>query len=272
MELDRNNQSDTTGRSGSGVHRFSSIAVGLSLLAVVLGIVWVATHGLNARHFLIGVGFVSVALAIGSAVSYRYRALANNEDIIPATVTMNVVIFLCAGLVTVSIYTAMPPHNWTASMIWSLAAVLSGGSVGFLFGIPRSRTGKSLVPASSAPAPPATPPVASDANLTDAPEAAPTPPDTGTQQIPSTGNETAIEQISDWLTKIIVGVGLTNLRELPGQLNALGRYVATSIDPNSPINIGLGLGIVIYFAVLGVITGYLMTQIFLLNLVNRQSP
>lgn len=273
MGLDRNNLPDTTERNGAGVQRFSSIAVGVFLLAVVLGIVWAATHGLNARHFLIGVGFVSVALAIGSAVSYRYRALANHEDIIPATVTMNVVIFLCAGLVTVSIYTAIPPHNWTASMIWSLAAVLSGGSVGFLFGIPRSRTGKSLVPTSSTPTPPATtPPVASDANLTDAPEAAPTPPDTGTQLIPSTGNETAIEQISDWLTKIIVGVGLTNLRELPGQLNALGRYVATSIDPTGPINIGLGLGIVIYFAVLGVITGYLMTQIFLLNLVNRQSP
>jgi len=272
MGLDRNNPPDITESDGSGVQRFRSIAVGVFLLAVVLGIAWVAIHGLNARHFLIGVGFVSVALAIGSAVSYRYRALANHEDIIPATVTMNVVIFLCAGLVTVSIYTAMPPHNWTASMIWSLAAVLSGGSVGFLFGIPRSRTGKSLVPASSTPVPPATPPVASDANLTDAPEAAPTPPDTVVQQIPSTGNETAIEQISDWLTKIIVGVGLTNLRELPGQLNALGKYVATSIDPNGPINIGLGLGIVIYFAVLGVITGYLMTQIFLLNLVNRQSP
>lgn len=273
MGLDRNNPPDTTVGSGSGVQRFSSIAVGVFLLAIVLGIAWVAIHGLNARHFLIGVGFVSVALAIGSAVSYRYRALANHEDIIPATVTMNVVIFLCAGLVTVSIYTAMPPHNWTASMIWSLAAVLSGGSVGFLFGIPRSRTGKSLVPASPTPAPPTTTsPTTSDTQPLDATEAPPTPPDAGTQQIVSTGNETAIEQISDWLTKIIVGVGLTNLRDLPGQLNTVGKYVATSIDPNGPINIGLGLGIVIYFAVLGVITGYLMTQIFLLNLVNRQSP
>jgi hypothetical protein len=273
MGLNSNHLPDTTEGSGSGVQRYSSIAVGVFLLAVVLGIAWVATHGLNARHFLIGVGFVSVALAVGSAISYRYRALANHEDIIPATVTMNVVIFLCAGLVTVSIYTAMPPHNWTASMIWSLAAVLSGGSVGFLFGIPRSRTGKSLVPSSTTPTPPTTTlPATSNTQPLDVSGAAPTPPpDTGTQQIPSTGNETAIEQISDWLTKIIVGVGLTNLRDLPRQLNALGKYVATSIDPNGPINIGLGLGIVIYFAVLGVITGYLMTQIFLLNLVNRQS-
>ncbi|HTD97568.1 MAG TPA: hypothetical protein VK627_11570 [Edaphobacter sp.] len=192
--------------------------------------------------------------------------------VIPATVTMNVVIFVCVGLVTVSIYTAAPPHNWTASMIWSLAAVLSGGAVGFLFGIPRSRTGKSTVAAIPASKPSALTPTANPLDDSQAASTATQPvPAAVTEQLVSTGSETAIEQISDWLTKIIVGVGLTNLKELPGQLNTLGKYVATSIDPAGPINIGLGLGIVIYFAVLGVITGYLLTQMFLLNLVNRQA-
>jgi hypothetical protein len=270
MGLDHHDSSDSSPKTGSMQNKW--IVVTVLLLALVLGIAWIATHGFDARHFFIGLGLACVIVAIGSAVSYRYRVLARQEDIVPATVTMNVVIFLCVGLVIVSVYTATPPHNWTASMIWSLAAVLSGGAVGFLFGIPRSRTGKSSILVN--PAPQSSSQIPATASH-DAPSGVPrdtsTPPITSTQQIMSSGDETAIEQISDWLTKIIVGVGLTNLKELPGKLNVLGRYVATSIDPSGPINTGLGLGIVIYFAVLGVITGYLLTQIFLLNLVNRQS-
>jgi hypothetical protein len=34
-----------------------------------------------------------------------------------------------------------------------------------------------------------------------------------------------IEQVSDWLTKIIVGVGLVELRSLPDDLMACAEYV-----------------------------------------------
>jgi len=47
------------------------------------------------------------------------------------------------------------------------------------------------------------------------------------QEVPSANGQpgysgnTNLEQISDWLTKILVGVGLTQLREIPGQVQRL---------------------------------------------------
>src|SRR5215469_6559661 len=38
---------------------------------------------------------------------------------------------------------------------------------------------------------------------------------------------TSLEQIADWLTKIIVGVGLTQLNHIPGKLDALAAYIAS---------------------------------------------
>jgi hypothetical protein len=87
-----------------------------------------------------------------------------------------------------------------------------------------------------------------------------------------------IEQISDWLTKIIVGLGLANLKALPGQLDAWARYVAMSIGssaipPGGADGSGasLALGMILYFLILGFMACYILTQIFLRNLVNKSN-
>jgi hypothetical protein len=87
-----------------------------------------------------------------------------------------------------------------------------------------------------------------------------------------------IEQISDWLTKIIVGLGLANLKELPGQLDAWARYVSMSIGSSATPSGGtdgsaasLALGVILYFLILGFMACYILTQIFLRNLINRSN-
>ncbi|MGA7413213.1 MAG: hypothetical protein WBW33_22250 [Bryobacteraceae bacterium] len=97
--------------------------------------------------------------------------------------------------------------------------------------------------------------------------------------LPQTGDPSPIEQISDWLTKIIVGLGLANLKELPAQLDKWAHYVAMSIGgfgdrPNgAPDDTGasLALGLILYFLILGFMACYILTQIFLRNLINRSS-
>lgn len=37
---------------------------------------------------------------------------------------------------------------------------------------------------------------------------------------------TSLEQVADWLTKIIVGVGLTQLNKIPRKLDSLASYIA----------------------------------------------
>jgi hypothetical protein len=70
---------------------------------------------------------------------------------------------------------------------------------------------------------------------------------------------TNLEQISDWLTKILVGVGLTQLQKIPDKLMKTADYFAPGLHKNSPIT----LGIIVNSAVLGFFTGYLLTRLFL---------
>jgi hypothetical protein len=99
-----------------------------------------------------------------------------------------------AGVIGIVIYAAQFGRREFTLVIGSGllvagAAALAGGVIGFLFGIPRT------VPGASAPGA------------------------TGTQY---QGN-TNLEQISDWLTKILVGIGLVQIGHAPA---ALGRLAA----------------------------------------------
>ncbi|MBF4470348.1 MULTISPECIES: pYEATS domain-containing protein [Flavobacterium] len=66
----------------------------------------------------------------------------------------------------------------------------------------------------------------------------------------------SLVEISDWLTKIIVGLGLVNLKEIPGYLVSLGEYVKTSSKYDGQLLNIYSIGIVIYFGFLGLYIGY----------------
>jgi tetratricopeptide (TPR) repeat protein len=68
---------------------------------------------------------------------------------------------------------------------------------------------------------------------------------------------TNLEQISDWLTKILVGVGLTQLTELPTLLRVLGESVTVA---NS---VAVTIGLIVTFLICGFFAGYLLTRLFL---------
>jgi hypothetical protein len=104
------------------------------------------------------------------------------------------------------------------------AAALTGGIVGFLFGIPHTVQG----------------------------------PAAAGEGIQYQGN-TNLEQVSDWLTKIIVGVGLVQIgRSLPA-LSRLARNLKAPLGghASSP---AFGLGLVISYALLGFLFLYLWSR------------
>lgn len=63
-------------------------------------------------------------------------------------------------------------------------------------------------------------------------------------------------EISDWLTKIIVGIGLINLKEIPGYFVSLGEYVRIASKYDGQLLNIYTIGIVIYFGFLGLFVGY----------------
>jgi tetratricopeptide (TPR) repeat protein len=144
-----------------------------------------------------------------------------------------------AGLLSIAIYAVsrLEVGRWyvhsanTALEVFGYGALLGiasmavGGLFGFLFGIPRTIQSEDKSPS------------------TDYRQAV----------------NTNLEQISDWLTKILVGVGLTQLNNLPTKLWALADRLKPGLNDNQAIT----TCIVLNFLVCGFFAGYLLTRLFL---------
>jgi hypothetical protein len=110
-------------------------------------------------------------------------------------------------------------------------AFVAGGLLGFLFGIPRAFAG---------------PEAASDAR------------DSRGGYRPNTN----LEQISDWLTKILVGVGLVQFTALAGHLGDLVRFLGPSLG-GEPLGESFAAATLVIFSIGGFLVFYLMTRIYL---------
>jgi len=120
------------------------------------------------------------------------------------------------------------------------AGAAIGAVIGFLFGIPRQLQ-------ESAPSP-----VTADADRAAQPG------------VPYAGN-TSLEQISDWLTKIIVGVGLTQLVNVPSALASLGDVVGPALGGFAGSSI-FGVLEFLYCTIVGFFAAYLWTRLRLTSL------
>ena len=162
------------------------------------------------------------------------------------------------GLLAISIYALGADTNGKASSVFAVAlltaaaAFAAGGLLGFLFGIPRSL--------SSEAAPIAGRPATTTDDATSAQEVALSR--TAGSRASRYGANTNLEQISDWLTKILVGVGLVQL----GRLMSAGRELVDGLEPalgGGDFAAGFGVSILVLYAVTGFMAGYLFARVFL---------
>jgi len=86
--------------------------------------------------------------------------------------------------------------------------------------------------------------------------------------LPQYQPNTNLEQISDWLTKILVGVGLTQLLTIPGTLTDFGVMLGPSLggSPNGGV---FAVAILIFFSIDGFLVGYLWTRKYYANELQR---
>lgn len=142
-------------------------------------------------------------------------------------------------------------HFWAGSIAWNdrVASALTtlgnglliggacfgaGALVGFLFGIPRLLENKN-----------------------------------GETQGGLAQNDNLV-QISDWLTKIIVGVGLTQITKLWPGLEYLGETFSITFGGNAAGQ-NLAIGTILYFVITGFLSGYLWTRIHFYRLLAQTS-
>jgi len=154
----------------------------------------------------------------------------------------------------------------TTAVITAGAALMVGGTVGFIFGVPRTR-----------PKEPGSENASGQGNESEQKkEGAPTA--NGWQGAAPVEGNTNLEEISDWLTKMLVGVGLIQLYKVPGQLKVLTSYVADGLkgpDPTAPLLLvpaeAFALGLIVYFLFVGFLFGYLWTRFVLTGALTRDA-
>lgn len=86
------------------------------------------------------------------------------------------------------------------------------------------------------------------------------------QQHPILAVNTNLEQISDWLTKIIVGLGLVELYNIPPEIS---KFVAATSSAYHSSGAAAALAVTIYFPILGFTSGFIITRLYLSGLFAR---
>lgn len=120
------------------------------------------------------------------------------------------------------------------SLMVAAASTLVGGLLGFLFGVPRAANDNSDRDGASPPSP------------------------TRARYRANTN----LEQISDWLTKILVGVGLIQL----ASLRRVGGDLVEAVSPalgTGPASKVYAAALMIYFSILGFLAAWLLTRLYL---------
>lgn len=123
------------------------------------------------------------------------------------------------------------------------AALSAGGLLGFLFGVPHTRE-ESQGGAG---------PQADSAEHKKS----------GTQEPPTAYRpNTSLEQISDWLTKTLVGVGLVEIKAIPAKIFGLADYVGRGLGNAEHAEV-FALTLLTYFALCGFVFGFLWARLYL---------
>ncbi|MFD7901761.1 hypothetical protein ACFV4G_05905 [Kitasatospora sp. NPDC059747] len=132
------------------------------------------------------------------------------------------------GLLGLLLFSLGRAHAWQAlggGLVIAGASSVVGGALGFLFGVPRVRNGSGEPQGSYAP-------------------------------------NTNLEQVSDWLTKVLLGVGLTQLGSLGERLHQLGTALAPALGGEDAA-VPFAAALVLYFTVFGFLAGWLVTRLAL---------
>jgi len=157
--------------------------------------------------------------------------LANARGVLYGLLTVMAVMFFALVAFAQAPGTTGTPAVGTGLAV-SGAALAFGALLGLLFGIPRSMQGAS--PSGETPA-------------------------TGGQRYRSNTN---LEEISDWLTKIIVGVSLTQLGEIEARATGLIGAVAAGFGGSNEAK-AFAAGLLTTAVIAGFLASYLVTRLYL---------
>jgi hypothetical protein len=142
---------------------------------------------------------------------------------------------IVAGVVLIALL-ATSPRSFAAGCLLALAAATTGSLAGFLFGLPRSTRIEATTTGAAG--------------------------DPNTKTVVASAGyraNTNLEDISDWLTKILVGLGLTQLGSIPGQFKSLMDTVKVVLGTSDDASAIAG-SVIVGYVILGFLATYLWAR------------
>ena len=130
------------------------------------------------------------------------------------------------------------------ALIVALSAMFMGGIIGFLFGIPRSQSGQ----------------IADSGQLATS------------EDRQRYLENTNLEQVSDWLTKIIIGISLVQFNKIVEHVYEFSAKIEPSILPAKQGSDGsVAFVWLIFFFIAGFLFSYLWTRVIMVHVLSRSS-
>lgn len=171
-----------------------------------------------------------MSATVGSATAENRAAPPSMRSVYMTTVAA----FVAGGVAAFLVAMGSTPSSWADGFRWvlyMLAAASVSVILGLIFGVPRARADFSAE---------------------------------ATERYSSNSN---LEQISDWLTKLLVGAGLVELKSLPGLAQSAGDSLgAGMVVPNAA---AFSVAAIVYGAGVGFTSAYLWTRLHLRLLLER---
>ena len=225
------------------------------VVAIALGIVLAEMHGGKVTNTIVWCG---AALGAGSLLGFLFgipghsgRRIIINQ---PGVAAIDTGINRASGTGGVGTNTGAPQSHEAAED--TTAATPASPAANAATGTPAS-------PAGSTAAGPAIP-------ISDTHTGTAAPPAAGTASTDAADNDSNLVQVSDWVTKLLLGGGLTQLQQIPAKIWELSAWVAIGINPDDAVpgkeaalhaNQSFAAGLLVYFALLGFFAGYFITQL-----------
>lgn len=170
---------------------------------------------------------------------------------------VNLAMFAALGASSVMLLlTGWKADSVGPTFLWGISCIAAGAATGFLFGIPRVGRLNGEAKASGEDSQLAN--VSLPAQAADAQRASSLAADYSMRP------NTNLEEVSDWLTKIIVGLGLVHLRDIEGIVQRTAQNAAAAIAANpDPQHISTATALIVGLAIVGFFGGYIYTRLFL---------
>jgi tetratricopeptide (TPR) repeat protein len=198
-----------------------------------------------ALGFLLALAGV-VAINYGVWRHLQSKVGADADSTRRATVVI-AIWFLCGVMLGFVVLASLAASQGTQTIrvvsvggLWALAATAVGAALGFLFGVPRANVPTSVRPASG--------PAVEFATENQLPVA-----------------KTNLEEIADWLSKLIVGGTLFESSNVLKLLQDAGQEFAKTVGGETALWSGVGSSSLVYFGLVAFFGGHFLTRLYLIG-------